>query len=237
MSGSRPRRELIDMAVLGPVPEFVRASVRLLDLRPANAGAVARLLRTIGRAAATDGGSSSGDPRTAAWRAAYETVGLGAGVVPPPEALRAWALEADGVPSLGPLPDLVNAFSLRYVVPVAAYDLARVDGDVWLRPARGTELFAPTGSEGVEAPDVGEIVLADDAGQVLARRWHGAQGREAIARAGTASALVHIDWLPPQALAPADLAERFVRMARGYLGGRADVQLLSRQAPVRRWAA
>lgn len=232
MSGPRPFRELVDMAVLGPVPDFVRASVRLLDLRPANPGAVARLLQTVGRAA----GTPTGDPRTAAWRAAYETVGLGADVVPPPEALCAWARGPGGVPTLGPLPDLVNAFSMRYLVPVAAYDLARVDGDVWLRPARGTELFAPTGAEGVEAPDVGEIVLADDAGRVLARRWHGAQGREAIARAGTTAALVHIDWLPPQALAPADLAERFMRMASGYLGGRADLQLLSRRVPVGRWA-
>lgn len=235
---SRALVERIDMAVFAAAPGFARASVRLAGIDPGRAGAqAAALLRQAARAAAA---RPAGDvPR---WAMAYEALGLAAETPSPIEALRAWASAPGGVPIQGAVNDLVHATALRHLVPAAAYDLARVEGDVWLRPSRGIERFEPPLGEACTVP-INELVLVDSADAVLARAWHGALGAAALGTAGAADVLVHFDLLPPDGgdEPPLDeaeaLGESFARLAGGFFGGEAEHQVLHRGRPRAAWPA
>ena len=80
-------------------------------------------------------------------------------------------LRKDGaLPQLHPLVDLCNAASTAFAIPVAAFDLAPVAGDLSVRQASGQEDHV-TFTGYVEHPEPGEVVFADDASQAHARRW------------------------------------------------------------------
>ena len=225
-------RERIDMAVFGAVPAFVRASVRLSGLAPDRGAHAARaLVQRAGLAALP----AEDDARLAAWREAYASVGLGPDVIPPPAALADWAVTPGGVPSQGALRDLVHAFSLRHVVPIAAYDLAAIAGDLWLCPSRGCEHFVGMGEDGPTSPELNELILVDSRAEVLARHWHGRQGRLTAACPGTRDALVHLDFLTPLADRSDELTGAFVRLATGFVGGTAEVRWLRWETPQVDW--
>lgn len=234
-----PLREKVDMAIFGYVPDYLRASIRLTGIDPARGGrAAAAFLARAGAsagAAGVLGTRGSGDPRIAAWRAAYAAVGLPADLVPPPELLAAWAAEPGGVPSQGALADLANAFSLLHRIPVTVYDLGAVRGDLWLRPSRGCEHFLALGTEAPTSPELGEIILADTEEEVFARHWHGRQGRPAMAGPAARDVLVHLDLLPPATDEAETLADAFIRLVTGFLGGRAALQWLSWDTPQIQW--
>ncbi|MDM4784505.1 phenylalanine--tRNA ligase beta subunit-related protein [Micromonospora sp. b486] len=91
-------------------------------------------------------GPEGGFPEIQAWRRAFTRMGC------PPTRYRCAAesllrrLRRDGhLPRLHPLVDLGNALSTRYAVPVAVLDLARIDGDLTVRPADGTESYLGLG--------------------------------------------------------------------------------------------
>ncbi len=228
--------ERIDSAVFGPVPSFVRLSgwaVGLDGTAPAASAARDELARASAAAVARD-------DLEAAWRAAYADVGLPPATVPPPAALRAWAATARGVPSQGPLPDILNAVSLRHGVPTAAYDVAAIVGDLWLRPSRGCEGFTPLGAADgrPETVPINELILVDSGDRTLARSWHGAPGAQAFVAPGCRAALVHVDLLTPDGGTPPDAAALAAEVADAvarHLGGRLAWQRLTRAAPLARW--
>jgi DNA/RNA-binding domain of Phe-tRNA-synthetase-like protein len=121
-------------------------------------------------------------------------------------------------------------------VPTAAYDLARVDGGLWLRPARGHESF--DAGQGPEGPPINELVLTDGADHVLARRWHGSIGNDFRPAEGTGAVQVHVDVLAddgdPVALAE-QLANELSRLAAGFLGCEIAAMVLHRGQPAVRW--
>lgn len=225
--------ERVDMAVFGLVPAFERLSIRLVGVDPeAGARPASALLARAGR-----GGSlGASNPRVAAWHEAYAAIGLGEDRPTPMEALAAWAGTAAGVPSQGAIRDLAHAFSLLNGIPVSAYDLDRVQGDLWLRPSRGCEHFVGPGDTAATSPDLNELILADSNEEVLARHWHGRQGRPAAGRA-TRVVLFHLDFLEPIDGEAHRLRGAFVRLAIGFLGGTADERRLTWDTPQAAWPA
>ncbi|MGC4892728.1 B3/B4 domain-containing protein [Micromonospora sp. DT31] len=140
-------------------------------------------------AAAPEGGF----PEIQAWRRAFARMGC------PPTRYRCAAesllrrLRRDGdLPRLHPLVDLGNALSTRYAVPVAVLDLARVGGDLTVRPADGTETYLTLGGE-TEHPAPGEVVFADRDGHAHARRWTHRQSGASAVRADTSEVLVVVE--------------------------------------------
>ncbi len=118
------------------------------------------------------------------------------------------------LPSLHPLVDLCNAVSLAFATPIGVFDVARIDGDLVVRYATGDEDYLTFGGEH-EHPEAGEVIFADDAGQVHARRWTNRQsGRSAIS-GSTTTALVVAEAV--HADAAADLPELVTTLA-GELG-------------------
>jgi DNA/RNA-binding domain of Phe-tRNA-synthetase-like protein len=139
------------------------------------------------------GGTEGGFPEIQAWRRAFARAGS------PPTRYRCAAesllrrFRRDGaLPRLHPLVDLGNALSLGYAVPVAVLDLARITGDLTVRPALGTEVYRTLGGD-EEHPEPDELIFADAAGQAHSRRWTHRQSGASAVRADTVEVLVVIE--------------------------------------------
>lgn len=137
------------------------------------------------------GRATEGDfPEIRAWRRVFSRMGL----KPTQYRCAAEALlrrfRQDGaLPRLHPLIDLCNAASLAHAVPIAAFDLAGIVGDLEVRQATGAETYTAFSGE-IEHPAAGEVIFADDAGEAHARRWCHRQGARSAVRAGTISVLI-----------------------------------------------
>ena len=120
-------------------------------------------------------------PEVQAWRRVFSRMGL-----KPTQyrcasesLLRRFRKEGE-LPRIHPLIDLCNAASLVFATPVAAFDVAAVAGYIEVRHATGDERYLSFAGE-IERPEPGEVIFADDAGQVHARRWtHRQSGLSAI---------------------------------------------------------
>jgi hypothetical protein len=71
---------------------------------------------------------------------------------------------------------LFNYFSIKHTVTSGGDDLDKVDGQLMLTLARGTEPYTPFNSpEVLEHPDPGEVIYVDNS-IVMCRRWNWRQG-------------------------------------------------------------
>ena len=88
-----------------------------------------------------------------------------------------------------PLVDLCNAASAAFAIPVAVFDVSKITGRLEVRYAAGDEDYL-TFSGQTEHPSAHEVIFADQAGQVHARRWTNRQSGLSAVRTSTASALI-----------------------------------------------
>ena len=93
------------------------------------------------------------------------------------------------LPSIHPLVDLCNAISLAYAIPIAVFDVDQISGSLRVRRADGTETYLAFSGER-EQPYPGEVIFADDAGQVHARRWTNRQSALSAVSAATTTVLI-----------------------------------------------
>ena len=129
-------------------------------------------------------------PEIQAWRRVFARMGL------KPTQYRC-ASEAllrrfrkDGIlPRLHPLVDVCNAVSLAFAVPVAVFDIAKITGRLEVRYAAGDEDYL-TFSGQTEHPGPREVIFADQARQVHARRWTNRQSGLSAVQDSTATALI-----------------------------------------------
>ncbi len=140
-------------------------------------------------------------PEIQAWRRTFARMGL----KPTQYRCAAEALlrrfrKDGGLPRIHPLIDLCNAVSLAFAIPVAAFDLARISGDLEVRHATGAEAYLTFAGE-TEAPEPGEVIFADAAGRAHARRWSNRQSGHSAIRSETRTALVVAEALHPTARA------------------------------------
>ena len=173
-------------------------------------------------------------PPVAAWRRVFR----GFGVDPTQyrsaaEALLRRLTKQGELPSIGTLVDLANLVSIRHALPVAGFDLASVSGGITVRLARGDERWADLGSSASQHPETGEVIFADDADVVVARRWCWRQSAESAAREGTTDVLVTVEGHHDGA--PADVAVALDELA-GLLrdhGGSTTIRraILTSKAP------
>jgi len=99
-------------------------------------------------------------------------------------------LRKDGaLPQPHPLIDLCNAVSAAFATPVAVFDVAKITGNLEVRYADGHEDYLTFGGE-TEHPDPHEVIFADLARQVHARRWTNRQSGLSAVQGSTAAVLV-----------------------------------------------
>ncbi len=133
-------------------------------------------------------------PTLAAWRRVFR----GFGVDPTQyrsaaEALLRRLTKQGELPSIGTLVDLANLVSIRYALPVAVFDQRGISGGTIVRFAHGDERWADLGSSQTEHPELGEVIFADEADLVSARRWCWRQSAGSAAREDTTEILVTVE--------------------------------------------
>ena len=133
-------------------------------------------------------------PTLAAWRKVFR----GFGVDPTQyrsaaEALLRRLTKQGELPSIGTLVDLANLVSIRYALPVAVFDQREISGGTIVRFARGDERWADLGASETEHPESGEVIFADEADAVSARRWCWRQSAGSAAREDTTEILVTVE--------------------------------------------
>ena len=173
-------------------------------------------------------------PEVAAWRRAYAQMGLKPTQYrSAAEALLRRFRREGTLPTLHPLVDLCNAVSLAYALPVAVFDLDGVDKFLEVRRAIGTEDYLAFSGE-VEHPEPEEVIFADGAAQVHARRWTFRQSRRSTVGEGTRRALIVSEGLHATAGEDVPALIRTLASSLPVLGAQVAGQtILSAQAP--RW--
>jgi DNA/RNA-binding domain of Phe-tRNA-synthetase-like protein len=147
------------------------------------------------------GSSESELPEIQAWRRAFAQMRLKPTQYRcASEALLRRYRKDKALPHIHPLVDLCNAVSMAYAIPIAVFDLDRVDGNLKVRYADGAEVYLAFSGE-TEHPTPGEVVFADAARQAHARRWTNRQSALSAVRSDTARALVVAEALHDDAVA------------------------------------
>jgi len=115
-------------------------------------------------------------PHIAVWREAFFKLGLNPNRFPSSvEALVKRVAKKPELPAINKVVNLVNAISLKHVLPMGSHDLDALPGDIDLRLARADDVFLPFGATEPEAVDVGEPIYATG-NQVRTRKWVWRQG-------------------------------------------------------------
>lgn len=169
-------------------------------------------------------------PSLAAWRAAFRAFGANPTKYrSAPEALLRRLTKKGDIPAINALVDSCNLVSIRYALPVAAMDRRAIHGALAVQFARGDETFAPLGEEppagadplkGWENPDPGEVIFADERGEVAARRWCWRQSAASAAGPETRAATIVIEAQHPGAEADvASALSDLLALLERYTGG------------------
>jgi DNA/RNA-binding domain of Phe-tRNA-synthetase-like protein len=129
-------------------------------------------------------------PEIRAWRHAFATMGL----KPTQYRCAAESLlrrfrKEGALPRLHPLVDLCNAVSLAFAIPVAVFDASKITGYLEVRYAAGDEEYLTFAGQ-AERPAFHEVIFADRARRVHARRWTNRQSGLSAVQATTTAALI-----------------------------------------------
>jgi len=129
-------------------------------------------------------------PEIRAWRSAFSRMGLKPTQYRCASEALLRRIRKDGaLPGLHPLVDVCNAVSAAFAIPVAVFDLGKVTGRLDVRYAGGDEDYLTFSGE-TEHPGPHEVIFADQAGHVHARRWTNRQSGLSAVQGSTATVLI-----------------------------------------------
>jgi DNA/RNA-binding domain of Phe-tRNA-synthetase-like protein len=178
------------------------------------------------------GGTESDLAAIQAWRRAFARMGLKPTQYRcASEALLRRLRKEGNLPPLHPLVHLCNAVSMAYAIPVAAFDLRHVAGNLQVRHATGAEDYIAFSGEH-EHPEPNEVTFADDQGRSHARRWTNRQSALSAIQPATSNVLIVVEALHEGA--PQDVRELLgvlVAELDACWGVRARSAMLSKEAP------
>jgi DNA/RNA-binding domain of Phe-tRNA-synthetase-like protein len=130
----------------------------------------------------------------AAWRGAFRLFGVDPTKYrSAAEALLRRLTKKGDIPSISTLVDLCNLVSIRYALPVAAFDARMVSGPITVQLASGKEYFTAHDTPEPERPDPGEVIFCDPNCLVVARRWCWKQSVESTVSTETESAIITVE--------------------------------------------
>jgi DNA/RNA-binding domain of Phe-tRNA-synthetase-like protein len=171
-------------------PELVPAVLHATGITPgADVDATVAELTDAARRR-LDGSSEAELPEIQAWRRVFSRMGLKPTQYRCASEALLRRLRRDGaVPRIHPLIDLCNAVAMAFAVPVAVFDVRRVEGWLEIRHADGDETYLAFSGE-VERPEPGEVIFADAARAAHARRWTNRQSATSAVGEATSEVLV-----------------------------------------------
>jgi DNA/RNA-binding domain of Phe-tRNA-synthetase-like protein len=130
----------------------------------------------------------------AAWRRAFRAFGVDPTQYrSAAEALLRRLTKGAELPTINAIADLANLVSIRWALPVAAFDQRAVAGGTMVRFANGDEPWTDLGGSMAEHPKPGEVIFVDDRGEVSARRWCWRQSAASAVRDDTSQILVTVE--------------------------------------------
>lgn len=138
-------------------------------------------------------------PEIAAWRDAFSKMGMKPTQYRcASEALLRRFRKERNMPSFHPLVDYLNYVSMAYAIPIAAYDVAKIEEGITVRPATGSETYVTFQGE-TENPAPNETIFADPAGNAHSRRWTHRQSARSVVSPTTDRVLIVAEALHPTA--------------------------------------
>jgi len=172
-------------------------------------------------------------PSLAAWRAAFRLFGVDPTKYrSAAEALLRRLTKKGDIPSISALVDLCNLVSIRYALPVAAFDARHLSGPVTVRFASGSESFTAHDSPEPEHPEPGEVIFADPAGLVVARRWCWKQSVESTVELDTRSAILTVEAQHPGGRQDIQGALKDLSLLlERFMGGNFKTGVLDKESP------
>ena len=141
------------------------------------------------------------------------------------EALTRVVLRGSEIKKISPLVDLYNLISIKYILPVGAEDLDKMQGDLELTFADGTEDYTPLGEEENDPPKMGEVIYRDDFG-VICRRWNWREGDRTKITTETKNAVVVIESIASTQIKGA--VEELANFIKEYCGGEVKIYYLNK---------
>lgn len=165
------------------------------------------------------------------WRQAYQQFKTKKGVRCSIEALLKRASKGNAVGNINPLVDIYNVISLKYALPCGGEDLDHFVGDLRLTKTEGGDEFLALGDEENDNTLPGEVCYLDDAGAVC-RCFNWRDGVRTMLTEETRNAFLIIECVDPNRK---DVMEKAIHelaeATRSYLGGTAEVSILTRENP------
>ncbi len=105
------------------------------------------------------------------YRDAFKKLGINPNKFPcSVEALTTRIVKGGSLPDINPAVNLVNAYSLKYTLPMGAHDLDATDVNIEVRFSRSDDIFIPFGQTDPEQPDENELVYAGG-NTIKTRKW------------------------------------------------------------------
>ncbi|OGO36630.1 MAG: hypothetical protein A2W35_16590 [Chloroflexi bacterium RBG_16_57_11] len=174
-------------------------------------------------------------PSLSAWRGAFR----GFGVEPTKyrsaaEALLRRLTKKGDIPSINALVDTYNLVSIRYVVPMAAFDTRHLNGSLTIRFADGTEWFTAHDEPEAAHPEPGEVIFVDDTGLIFARRWCWKQSLQSTTGLDTTAAIITVEAHHSEARQDVEHAMAdLLGLLSKYVGGSYQPEILGPGRPCR----
>lgn len=141
------------------------------------------------------------------------------------EALTRVVLRGSEIKKISPLVDLYNLISVKYILPVGAEDLDKMQGDLELTFAKGDEDYTPLGEEENDPPKIGEVIYRDDFG-VICRRWNWREGDRTKITNETKNAVVVIESIA--SIQIKDAVEELANLIKEYCKGEVAIYYLNK---------
>lgn len=172
------------------------------------------------------------DPRIAAWREAYRSMGIKPSEFRPSnEAMLRRVLHGQELPSINKLVDIGNIISIKHIMPVGSHATDVMKENIVLGPATGDEDFIAFGSEMLEHPEKDEIIFHEGK-KALTRRWIWRQAKHTLTLPVSTAVEINLDGLPPVRYDDVKVAAvEMMELVKRFCGGELRFDYLTEEHP------
>ena len=179
-----------------------------------------------------DTSTLSENPKIAAWRAAYSAFGAKPKKYKcSVESLYRTILQGNSLKPINKVVDLYNLVSIKHIIPAGGDDLDKVEGNIELKLAIGTEPFTELNSQETNNPKQGEVIYSDEK-EVLCRRWNWRECNKTKMTKETKNVALVLEALPPfTAEETKSIAEELASLITKFCGGTTKITLLNKENP------
>lgn len=165
------------------------------------------------------------------WREAYTKFKTKKGARCSIEALMKRISKENHLGTINPLVDIYNSVSLRWALPCGGEDIDRMEGDLLLTKADGSEPFHVIGSEENQPPYPGELIYKDDGGAVC-RCWNWRESARTMLTEETKNAMLCCELADPlRQTAFLEALNSLKQETETRLGGVCRIEVLEKNRP------